>query len=94
MKIQNDSAGNRRNIPTEFMDYIAQTFGYPDVSAVPEEKAGVLMGTIKERFCQLAAIVRRPYRDAIKLYKRENESPLDFAKRVENYLKTSNDEKE
>jgi hypothetical protein len=80
-----DQGLNRRNIPVAFMDYIAGTFGYDTFGDVPKKKLSEVTDTIKMRFSQTEAKIRRLYGKRTETIKRRaGETALEFAVRVDN----------
>lgn len=81
----NNEGINRRNIPVEFMDYIAQAFGYEIFADVPEKRLSAVTEMIKIRLLQTEASIRRPYAKKYEtITRRPRETALQFAVRVDN----------
>lgn len=81
----NDEGINRRNIPVEFMNYIAQAFGYETFADVPEKRLSAVTEMIKIRLSQTEASIRRPYAKKYEtITRRPRETALQFAVRVDN----------
>lgn len=87
MKTENEDPGyTRRNIPIEYEDYIAQTFGYDSLTSVPKNQFKKIKVVIKERFSQTGTTVRKPYAKKTQIVLRgDDETELDFAKRVDSF---------
>lgn len=75
---------DRRSIPIEYEDYIAQTLGYDNLMRVPKSQFKKVKAVIKERFVQTGATIRKPYgRKSQIILRGDDETELDFAKRID-----------
>lgn len=79
-----DSGYSRRAIPVEFENYIAKSFGYETLDAMPKNQIAKTRELIKSRFTETNCTVRIAYGRSMERFKRgDDENPLDFVKRVD-----------